>query len=91
MKFLYAGGGREVKKTILASERGFLILVFFFVTCFICVSTFFLISWCGPCKVISPALIKAYKGNENFLKLVKFNVDYNTDRTIEYDVSYFLN
>jgi hypothetical protein len=39
--------------------------------------------------MISTALIKAYMGNEKFLKLAKLNVDYNPDRTMEYDVSLY--
>ena len=43
----------------------------------------FYADWCGPCKMMSPILEEIAKEN-NDIKIVKVNVDYNYDLSMEY-------
>src|SRR2546428_8538515 len=42
--------------------------------------------WCGPCKMIAPVLEEIAKDYENRLKIVKINVDENSQKPSEYGV-----
>jgi thioredoxin 1 len=42
--------------------------------------------WCGPCKMIAPVLNEIDEEMGNQVKIVKLNVDENSDTTSEYGV-----
>jgi len=42
--------------------------------------------WCGPCRMISPALEEISKSLNGKVKIVKLNVDENQNTTIKYNV-----
>ena len=42
--------------------------------------------WCGPCKIVGPALEKISKEYTNKLKFAKLNVDDNQETSVKYDV-----
>ena len=42
--------------------------------------------WCGPCRMISPALEEIASEMEGQVKIAKLNVDENPDITIRYGV-----
>lgn len=42
--------------------------------------------WCGPCKMIAPVLNEIDEEKGNQVKIVKLNVDENSDTTSEYGV-----
>ena len=42
--------------------------------------------WCGPCKMISPILEELSGNYEGKLKIVKSNIDENTDLAMRYAI-----
>jgi len=42
--------------------------------------------WCGPCKMISPALDEISEEMSGKVKIVKVNIDENPDLAVEYGV-----
>ena len=42
--------------------------------------------WCGPCRIVSPALDKLSSEYTNKLKFTKLNVDDNQEIAVQYDV-----
>jgi thioredoxin 1 len=42
--------------------------------------------WCGPCKMIAPALAEIASEHEGKLQIAKLNVDDNPDTARRYDV-----
>ncbi len=42
--------------------------------------------WCGPCRIVSPALEKLSSEYMNKLKFAKLNVDDNQEIAVQYDV-----
>lgn len=46
----------------------------------------FYADWCGPCKMLSPIVEQVAKENEG-IKVVKVNIDYNEALAIKYGVS----
>ncbi len=42
--------------------------------------------WCGPCRIVSPALEKLSSEYTNKLKFAKLNVDDNQEIAVQYDV-----
>ena len=42
--------------------------------------------WCGPCKMVAPVMEEIAKDYEGKVKVVKVNVDENTDLASQYDV-----
>lgn len=42
--------------------------------------------WCGPCRIVSPALEKLSSEYTNKLKLTKLNVDDNQEIAAQFDV-----
>ncbi len=43
-------------------------------------------AWCGPCKALSPILEEIAKEYANKLKVVKVNIDENTETPVRYGV-----
>jgi len=46
----------------------------------------FYADWCGPCKMLSPIVEEVAKENES-IKVVKVNIDYNQALAVKYGVS----
>ncbi len=42
--------------------------------------------WCGPCKMLGPVLEEVAAANDGRLKVVKVNVDENSDLAQKYEV-----
>jgi len=42
--------------------------------------------WCGPCKMVAPVMEEIAGDYEGNLKVVKINVDENTDLASRYDI-----
>ncbi len=42
--------------------------------------------WCGPCKMIAPALDELARDYEGRVKIVKVNVDHNRSSAMKYHV-----
>lgn len=42
--------------------------------------------WCGPCKMIAPTLQEISKDYEGKVKIVKVNIDENTDLAMRYAI-----
>lgn len=42
--------------------------------------------WCGPCRIVGPALDKLSSEYTNKLKFTKLNVDDNQEIAVQYDV-----
>ena len=42
--------------------------------------------WCGPCKIVGPALERLSKEYTNKLKFTKLNVDDNQDIVAQFDI-----
>lgn len=44
-------------------------------------------TWCGPCKMIAPAIEQIAKENEGSIKVGKINVDEQSELAIKYGVA----
>jgi len=42
--------------------------------------------WCGPCKMLGPVLEEVASANDGRLKVVKVNVDENSDLAQKYEI-----
>lgn len=51
------------------------------------VLVYFWADWCGPCKMIAPAIAQITEKYEAVLKVVKVNVDANADLASRYNVA----
>ena len=43
--------------------------------------------WCGPCKMLSPVVEEVAQENEDKLKVVKIDVDQNSEISAQYEIS----
>tara|TARA_R110000765_G_scaffold407868_1_gene505417 strand:+ start:85 stop:408 length:324 start_codon:yes stop_codon:yes gene_type:complete len=42
--------------------------------------------WCGPCKLLAPALDEIDKNYSETIQIAKLNVDFNSDTSVKYDI-----
>lgn len=42
--------------------------------------------WCGPCRMIAPALVQIAQDYAGHIKVAKLNVDENTQTTMKYGI-----
>lgn len=43
-------------------------------------------AWCGPCRMVSPIIAQIANEYQNNLKVVKINVDENSELASQYDI-----
>lgn len=43
-------------------------------------------AWCGPCRMVSPIIAQIANEYQNDLKVVKINVDENSELASQYDI-----